>query len=41
MTAPAAIPLAARFAGGPVVVAADEADARVARWLDDVGKPAT
>jgi glutamate-ammonia-ligase adenylyltransferase len=39
MSAPAAIPLAARFASGPAVVAASDADVRVARWLDDVASP--
>ena len=38
MTKPAAIPLAARFAGGPAVVAAGDANVR-ARWLDDVASP--
>jgi len=36
MTSPAAMPLAARFAGGPVVAAADVAKQQVMRWLDDV-----
>jgi [glutamine synthetase] adenylyltransferase / [glutamine synthetase]-adenylyl-L-tyrosine phosphorylase len=39
MTEPAAIPLAARFAGGPAVTPGDDADARVTRWLDDIAGP--
>jgi [glutamine synthetase] adenylyltransferase / [glutamine synthetase]-adenylyl-L-tyrosine phosphorylase len=39
MTKPAAIPLAARFAGGPAVTPGDDADARVTRWLDDIAGP--
>ena len=39
MTEPAAIPLAARFASGPAVGAAESADRRVAQWLDDVARP--
>jgi [glutamine synthetase] adenylyltransferase / [glutamine synthetase]-adenylyl-L-tyrosine phosphorylase len=39
MTEPAAIPLAARFASGPAVSAAEDADRRVAQWLDGVATP--
>jgi glutamate-ammonia-ligase adenylyltransferase len=39
MTKPAAIPLAARFAGGPAVTPGGDADARVTRWLDDIAGP--
>ena len=39
MIGPAAIPLAARFARGPTVVAAERLDARIAQWLDDVDSP--
>jgi len=39
MTEPAAPLLAARFAGGPAVGAAEGGDRRVAQWLDDVANP--
>src|SRR5689334_15793273 len=39
MTAPAAMPLAARFSSGPAVTAGDDTDVRVKRWLDDISSP--
>ncbi len=39
MTESAAIPLAARFAGGPAVAADDDADRRATHWLGDVASP--
>ncbi len=39
MTAAAAITLAARFAGGPAASTAEDAERRVAQWLDEIAGP--